>query len=692
MNWLRRVSTSILGTGGVQWMLRPAGHGRATVLMMHRFTDPEAGIRGHDPGLLRRRLAFLRRNRYPLLSIDEVCQRLVQERPLPARTVVFTVDDGYADLARVAAPVFAEFDCPVTIFPVTGFLDREVWLWWDRVEHVFLQTRRSSATIDFGRGPEGYAWWSREDRKAVARRVSARLKRLSRKQRAQVTDRLATELEVDLSGCPPPRYEPMTWDDVRYWSQRGMIVGSHTETHPILTQDTEHEVRKEIESSRDRILEEVGKVSGVFCYPDGTPGSYSDRERRLLKQAGFIAALTSIQGYVRFGDPGRGDPRLFDLPRIVGEAPEGSFRLSVAGLDEILGGGLGPGRRGAGRASAPAKMKPQGWATVLMVAYHFAPDTASGTHRSLHFARALHEAGFRVLVLTRSLDSLELPDPSLTEVFPHEDRVVRVPRRRTLGDRYLRVKKLLVEPAKSVQVGEGTEARNRNPLRWLRRQLSSWDGVPDVERAWYANAVRAGLELASRDPVDVVFATGPPWTGLRVGRALSRTLGCPLISDFRDPWTANTGRVAPFPTAWWQWLTGRWERSVVRDSDRVLFASWGIMEATVLYCPWVRTLALETIPNGSNVPLSARSSLIEPGLPLTFRHFGSLYGGRSVAPLIAALDRLEQDGFVRPGDVSVELVGGSEADTVRSLAEHPSRSIEVLTRPPMAFRDAVLLM
>jgi hypothetical protein len=36
--------------------------------------------------------------------------------------------------------------------------------------------------------------------------------------------------------------------------------------------------------------------------------------------------------------------------------------------------------------------------TVLFVSYHFAPENLSGTHRSLHFARALKDAGHRVLV------------------------------------------------------------------------------------------------------------------------------------------------------------------------------------------------------------------------------------------------------------------------------------------------------
>ena len=53
------------------------------------------------------------------------------------RAVAFTIDDGYVEQATVAAPVFAEFDCPVTTFVTSGFLDRALWFWWDQIEYVF---------------------------------------------------------------------------------------------------------------------------------------------------------------------------------------------------------------------------------------------------------------------------------------------------------------------------------------------------------------------------------------------------------------------------------------------------------------------------------------------------------------------------------------------------------------------------
>src|SRR5262245_7266960 len=116
--------------------------GRAVIFMLHRFRQAELGIEGHDPLEVRRGLEYLRRKRYELVSLTEVFERLAgQGRPLD-RSVAFTIDDGYLDQATVAGPIFADFDCPVTTFVSTGFLDGRLWFWWDRIEHVFRQTSR----------------------------------------------------------------------------------------------------------------------------------------------------------------------------------------------------------------------------------------------------------------------------------------------------------------------------------------------------------------------------------------------------------------------------------------------------------------------------------------------------------------------------------------------------------------------
>ena len=56
------------------------------------------------------------------LTVDELRTGLAGEVALPTHPVVITFDDGFAELADVAAPLLAEWQLPATVFLTTGFL------------------------------------------------------------------------------------------------------------------------------------------------------------------------------------------------------------------------------------------------------------------------------------------------------------------------------------------------------------------------------------------------------------------------------------------------------------------------------------------------------------------------------------------------------------------------------------------
>ena len=149
----RRQVLTLLDAPVVARVLRRSLWHRLIIFMFHRFEHPDRGIEGHDPGSVRTFLENLRATGYELISLREGIRRLEgKDQPLK-KAVAFTIDDGYADHAEVAAPLFAAFDCPVTTFVTTGFLDGELWLWWDQVRYVFENTDRKSLLVELPDGP-----------------------------------------------------------------------------------------------------------------------------------------------------------------------------------------------------------------------------------------------------------------------------------------------------------------------------------------------------------------------------------------------------------------------------------------------------------------------------------------------------------------------------------------------------------
>jgi len=87
----------------------------------------------------------------------------------------------------------------------------------------------------------------------------------------------------------------------------GIEFGSHTLSHPHLTDLSATEARSEIEGSRRRVEDLVGGACRTFAYPYG---EWDARVRELVVEAGYEAACTTRRAAARATD----DP--FALPRI----------------------------------------------------------------------------------------------------------------------------------------------------------------------------------------------------------------------------------------------------------------------------------------------------------------------------------------------------------------------------------------
>lgn len=295
-------------TRAASWLTR----GLAPIITLHRFRDTEAGNPGHDPELLRANLAWLKKNRYATLPVTTLIDRLVEGAPVK-RTVAFTVDDGYADFARVAAPIFAEFDCPVTVFLTTAFIDRRKWMWWDMV---------SVALAALGR-------------EADTNKTTEELKAIPEAEKEARIRALVEQSGLDLPATPPPRFAPLGWDDVRRLSRAGVTFGPHTVTHPVLSRVDDEQSRFEIAESWRRVrIEAGGGAAPIFCYPNGGAADFTVREERTIAAEGIRAAVTTRPQYTSRRNFAIDDPsERFRLPRTAYAEAYAPFVQVASGIE-----------------------------------------------------------------------------------------------------------------------------------------------------------------------------------------------------------------------------------------------------------------------------------------------------------------------------------------------------------------------
>jgi peptidoglycan/xylan/chitin deacetylase (PgdA/CDA1 family) len=292
----KRVVASVLSSDLVSSLVEPFARDRAAIFMMHRFADPERGNEGHDLGTLRRHLEYLRRRRYDIVSLTELGTRLATRDARLGRSVAFTIDDGYADYASVAAPIFEAFDCPTTVFIVTGVVDDRGWYWWDRVRVIFERAEIRSLSIEIA-GTATRLTWSPAESARAARSLVDHLKLVPDAERRRVVGALPDLLGVDVDDHPPARYASMTWDEVRRCGTASTTFGPHTVSHPILARADDAVARFEITESWRRLSAETPAAVPVFCYPNGEQDDAGGREFAYARDSGIEMAVTTRAGY-----------------------------------------------------------------------------------------------------------------------------------------------------------------------------------------------------------------------------------------------------------------------------------------------------------------------------------------------------------------------------------------------------------
>jgi peptidoglycan/xylan/chitin deacetylase (PgdA/CDA1 family) len=322
-----------LRVSGVAEVLASATDTQASIFMLHRFSSPVEGVQGHDPEVVREILSYLRKKRYDLISVHELFRRLRENEPLK-RAVAFTIDDGYFDHASVAGPLFAEMDCPVTIFAVTGFLDGKLWFWWDKIQYICESTRRGVLTAKLGSREFSYTLDSADARLAAAHDVSWWCQDASREEIEVCVATLSQNADVELPSNPPRQFSPLSWDDARRLERQGITIGPHTITHPVLSSVTEETVHSEISASWNRVNEEMEYPVPVFCYPHGRRKDFGVREIEAVQQAGLWGAFCGYPLKFR-ADKFRLPPAICCVPRFAFQEDLTDVLSCVTGLEIV---------------------------------------------------------------------------------------------------------------------------------------------------------------------------------------------------------------------------------------------------------------------------------------------------------------------------------------------------------------------
>jgi peptidoglycan/xylan/chitin deacetylase (PgdA/CDA1 family) len=273
------------------------------VLTLHRVLDEaDFSVTNSPPGMVVRKRTFQDLLQY----LREHCQVVSLGDPPELRKAsanrplfAVTFDDGWKDTALVAFPEALEKGIPIAVFVCPGLLGKASPFWPERVLVVWkaavANTGLRGELLSFCRSAGlGNPFASHGDGTRNPEALLAQLKELS------VCDLEAFVKEIDnlarMWGCTEPISQmeaTMTRREMTELCQRGVVIGSHTQHHPILTSLPESEVAAELAEAKRQIELILGCPCTLFSYPNG---SWSPEIRELVRKDGYTQAFVNDPG------------------------------------------------------------------------------------------------------------------------------------------------------------------------------------------------------------------------------------------------------------------------------------------------------------------------------------------------------------------------------------------------------------
>ena len=224
--------------------------------------------------------------KYHVVSMPQVLEAIAKKKSLPPRAVLITFDDAYYDF-DVAWSILRSLKMTATLFVPTAYPDHpERAFWWDRLYWAVMNTSRHELSV---KPLNVLSLTDGEMRQQSLKRLQDHVKTIPHREAAAFVDEVCDQL----GSKPLVQKSVLSWEELRQLAKEGVTMCAHTQTHPIMTQLSPEDLRREVVGSQDDLKREIGETLPIFCYPSG---SHDDAVVNVLRKENFTVAFTTMKG------------------------------------------------------------------------------------------------------------------------------------------------------------------------------------------------------------------------------------------------------------------------------------------------------------------------------------------------------------------------------------------------------------
>jgi peptidoglycan/xylan/chitin deacetylase (PgdA/CDA1 family) len=269
--------------GGFQ-LLRRINKNDPVVLMYHRILQDEF-INGLAPQEFERQIVYINKH-FNIVSIEELlCD--VKSNSVKPYSLALTFDDGHYDFYSNAWPILKKYNLPASLYITTGFVDGTTWLWPDLLKYILLNSNTAILQVE----NLGDISTHQKEHHISWHKLGDYCLTLSPEERNTLLYKLAADAKILVSDAPKQPFHSVTWPQLQEMHSEGLVVGSHTVTHPILSSLSRENLHYELATSASAIQQHLGAVPAGICYPNGRPEDISEAVIKAAELTGYTYGL-----------------------------------------------------------------------------------------------------------------------------------------------------------------------------------------------------------------------------------------------------------------------------------------------------------------------------------------------------------------------------------------------------------------
>jgi peptidoglycan/xylan/chitin deacetylase (PgdA/CDA1 family) len=343
---LRSLRLELAYFGGRAWFGARAGResgGAGAILRFERVRPRPAGRfqplkqREITPRFLDRTIRALKRWKYDIVGMDEVCRRAVI-LDQPRRFVCLTFDGCYEDLIAWAYPVLSRHGVPFTVYVPTAFPDGLGEAWWLALQAIIAKENRLSLIID--RSERHFTIRSVSDKYELYEFLMNWMRQLAPADLSAAINDLCKRYSVDLATLS--RDASMDWTDLARLAADPLVtVGSATVNAVALANLKDQASLREMTMGRAVAEAALRREVKHFAYPFGDRPSFRRAHVVMAEEAGFASAVSAISGVVEAA----GRTNLRSLPRVNWDGRMRSLRAMRVLLSGVTFAPVKPTRK-----------------------------------------------------------------------------------------------------------------------------------------------------------------------------------------------------------------------------------------------------------------------------------------------------------------------------------------------------------